>query len=287
MLRTNPKEPKVPNPQQPEITFSPDEIAEREQWYDKLAPAKKFGPVVSAAFVAHQYAGNPGPQMAKFSVRGLGAPCPGVGGMIYCVPFAATFVDDQPRFVLSAHWGKKKRRSAASGIEARGAEEYEETLASMVRRQGRASDLFAGENMLGQNMRGFDSLYLGPSGNFYLLPPHTHDLFAGNVIRQVHPQRLLLNSGYRLTFQVLSGIQRVQAYNDGLGLTVDMNNPPNQRQLDAIREAWMRTSMERFVAEIRVDGKIVKHITSFGELVQFVKHYGEDGKDIRAVMLGS
>lgn len=97
---------KVPNPQRPGITFSPEEIEERRQRYEKLAPAAKFGPVVTKAVVVHQYEGNPPPQMAKFWIRGLGAPCPGEGGMIYCIPFAATFVEELPRFVPSADWGK-------------------------------------------------------------------------------------------------------------------------------------------------------------------------------------
>ena len=154
-------------------------------------------------------------------------------------------------------------------------EAYEEALAGVARFVGSASGLFTGPRP-GQNMKGFDSLYVGPSGDLFLLHPHQHNETARQVLRTVHPE-LPANpvkrvaGGYTHTdLTQASGIQRIQIYRDGMGVTVEMCRPPNDGQLGAVREAYMLTPMGRFVAEINVVGTTVGRFTSFGELVEFV-----------------
>jgi hypothetical protein len=148
-------------------------------------------------------------------------------------------------------------------------------------------DLFSQHNPGGHNLLGFESLYLGPSGDFFLLQPHTHDDTARSVLRSVHPElpavkdrRLKKGGGYTHTdLTKASGIQRIQIYRDGMGVTIDMENPPNHTQLSAIRDAYMMTPMQTFVAEITMGGKLLAHLTKFDQLRAFVNNFDPASPD--------
>lgn len=160
-------------------------------------------------------------------------------------------------------------------------EVYEEVLAGLARFVGDVDELFRIHRPGNANMNGFESLYVGPSGRFFLLRPHTHDETARTVLRTVHPElppnlrgKGLKAGGYKHTDLTLaSGIQRIQIYRDGMGVTVEMCRPPNGRQLEAVRDAYMKTPMSKFVAEINVVGTTLGWFESFGELVAFVNEW--------------
>lgn len=161
--------------------------------------------------------------------------------------------------------------------------DYEAALGNVAESSGDAMRLFTEKNLeknLGKNMAGFDSLYIGPSGKLFLIRSHSHDETAGNIMKKMNPGAIPPGNvkskgrGWRPhDFAVASGIQRMQIYHDGMGVTIDMNRPPNRRQLDAIREAFSFTPMDKFVAEITLDGQIVTHLTSFKDLVHFVNNW--------------
>lgn len=296
VLRTDPHKPKVPNPQRPDITFTPEEIRERRERYERLVPKAKCGPVVTAAFVAHQYDGSPCSQMAKYAIRGLGAPCPGAGGMIYCIPFAATFVEHLT-FDPSPHWGPQGSTRTASKNpvpDMPASDVYEEALGGLAKFRGGVNDLFSRHKPGQQNLAGFDSLYLGTSGDFFLLPPHRHDDMARSVLRSVHPDLPAVKrdggaargaGGYTHTdLTRASGIQRIQIYRDGMGVTIDMENPPNHIQLSAIADAYMMTPMQTFVAEITMGGKLLAHLTKFDQLRAFVRNFDPSSPETTRIM---
>ena len=212
-----------------------------------------------------------------------------------CVLFAAKLVEDQPRFDPSPRWGEPipVPPSREAGVRTAGVmdvpefapgepEAYEDALGNVARFRGGVPELFSTQ-MPGMNMKGFDSLYVGPSGDVFMLTPHQHNETARSVLRAVHPDlpanlvQGRVAGGYSHTdLTRASGIQRIQIYRDGMGVTVEMANPPNRRQLDAIRDAYMMTPMDRFVAEINLNGETLAHLTSFGQLVHFVNNWDPD-----------
>ena len=185
------------------------------------------------------------------------------------------------QFEPSPHWGETFVDAPALHFAPACGDRYEaalEQLTDLVRFVGGVEELFA-THRPGQNLKGFDSLYLGPSGRFYLLHPHTHDRTAGSVMRLVHegveparqPGSAPQSAGWAHAHLTLaSGIQRVQLYSDGMGVTVEMGHPPNRRQLGAVREAYLRTSMSRFAAEIDRCGRTLVTVGSFDALAQVV-----------------
>jgi hypothetical protein len=247
------------------------------------------------AFVAHAYIGNPPLMMPKFGVRlaGTGELTGNLqitSAMVYCVPFAAKLRELLPEFHPSPHWGEPLRRS---GVRTAGVMDvadfvpgesgvYEDALANVAGFHGGVADLFSTQKP-GQNMKSFDSLYVGPSGNIFMLQPHSHDETARRVLRTVHPELPAIMTegrvagGYTHTdLTQASGIQRIQIYRDGVGVTVEMSRPPNGAQLNTIRDAYTMTPMGRFIAEITLNGELLTHLTSFGQLVHFVNNWDPD-----------
>jgi hypothetical protein len=157
---------------------------------------------------------------------------------------------------------------------------YSEELSNLADFYGDVDNLFS--QNVGRNIHGFDSLYLDREGNFALIQPHTHNAIARDVLTSVYPElpskkedsKYKKGGGYtHADLTQLSGIQRIQIYNDGMGITVEMRNSPNKRQLSAIRDAYSMTTMDKFVAEIRLDGEIIAHIDTFSEFVYFVNNF--------------
>ncbi len=181
-----------------------------------------------------------------------------------------------PRFHPSPHWGVPLVPPPSLPFTPAAPEVYEEVLAGLARFVGEAGEMFRTQRP-GVNSKRLDSLYVGPSGSIFMLDPHQHNETARKVLRTVHPDlppnlvKGRLAGGYRHTDLTLaSGIQRIQIYDDGMGVTVEMCRPPNQPQLEAVRDAYMRTPMSKLVAEINVAGTTVGWFTSFGELAEFV-----------------
>ncbi len=292
-----------PKPDEKEIPggrFSPEGVDRVREQLDRIR--KPRPPVHEAAFFAHAYAGPPPHWMLPVSglrFAGSKKECKGQTGglplnsfyrLAYYLPFAARVVEVLPEFHPSPRWGEPVRRS---GVRTAGvmdmaefvpgeSEAYEEALADIARFHGGVADLFTAHNP-GQNMRGFDSLYVGSSGNVFMLDPHRHDETARRVLRTVHPElpEILTKGqkagGYTHTDLIqASGVQRIQIYSDGMGVTVEMSRPPNHDQLRTIRDIYSMTPMERFVAEINVDGKLLTHLTTFPQLVNFVDNWNPD-----------
>jgi len=285
--------------------FSPEGIARVREQLDRIGRPRPE--VHENAFVAHAYAGPPPHWMIPVSgmrFAGSKSECKGQTGglpltsfdrMAYFIPFVARVAEVLPEFHPSPHWGRPVQLKTAavakappqSGFQP---EDYERVLEGLARFRGGPADLFSTQNPGGNNMMGFDSLYLGPSGDFFLLQPHTHDETSRSVLRGVDPtlpakkcdsprapsgkRKPMKAGGYTHTdLTKASGIQRVQIYRDGMGVTIEMSNPPTSRQLDAIRKAYSMTSRNRFVAEITYDGVLVGHLQSFAELVHFVNNF--------------
>lgn len=281
----------------PDDMFHPERVQRLRQQFDALSSPRP--PVHEDAFVAHSYAGNPPPMMPKFGVRLAGSGqslgnLQVVEAMSTYVPFVAKLREDQPRFDPSPRWGEPVPVPVrGTGVRTAGvmdmvefvpgeSEAYEDALAGFSKFQGGVPDLFSTQRP-GGNVKGFDSLYVGPSGKVFMLDPHQHNETARKVLRTVHPDlpanlsKGMLAGGYSHTdLTMASGIQRIQIYRDGMGVTIEMSRPPNRTQLNAIRDAYMMTPMDRFVAEINLGGKTLAHLTSFGQLVHFVNNWDPD-----------
>lgn len=290
-----------PNPDEevvPGSRFSPEGIARVREQLDRIGKPRPA--VHENAFLAHAYAGPPPHWMLPVSglrFAGSKKDCPRRIGsvplnafdrMAYYLPFTARLVEVPPEFDPSPRWGEPVpvpvrgtgvRTASLMDLDEfvpRDPDAYEEALANVAGFHGGVADLFSTQRP-GQNMKGLDSLYVGPSGSIFMLDPHQHNETARKVLRTVHPDlppnlvKGRLAGGYRHTDLTLaSGIQRIQIYPDGMGVTAEMCRPPNGLQLGAVREAYMLTPMERFVAEINVAGTTVGWFTSFGELAEFV-----------------
>ena len=248
------------------------------------------GAILHYPMVAFSYEGKPPIMLAKFGVRAAGRSFPEfAGSMAYRIPFVAKLVKVLPEFEPSPRWGEPLVPPPPLPFTPADPEVYEDTLAGLARFVGDVGELFRTQ-LPGINMNGFDSLYLGPSGRFFLLHPHTHDETARTVLRTVHPDLPVSKvkgrtaGGYKHTdLTRASGIQRIQIYRDGMGVTVEMCRPPNSGQLEAIREAYMLTPMVLFVAEINVAGTTFGRFALFGELVEFVGSWdpGEPDEMVR------
>lgn len=188
-----------------------------------------------------------------------------------------------PEFDLPPYWERRPfRRQAATSSDP---QEYIDALRNVALFSGDVAELFREENP-GRNLSGFSSLYVSPDGEFYLIPSHQHNEIARDVLRAVDPnlppvkKRYMRGGGYTATdLARTAGIQRVQIYNDGMGVTIDMAYPPTSKQLQAIREAYSMTPMRRFVAEIVYDGKPLTHLHSFRDLVYFVNNFDPDNPE--------
>ena len=200
-----------------------------------------------------------------------------------------------PEFEPSPYWGKpllvKQAQSSIVNLvnpNAVSQEEYDNELAKLSLFHGNVANLFLTHNV-GKNLMGFDSLYLSPDGEYFLIPSHSHDEVSRKVLRSINPElpackencKYQKGGGYTHSdLTQVTGIQRVQIYNDGMGITIEMSNPPNIKQLNAIRDAYEMTSQDRFVAEINYDGKLIKHLKSFKELVSFVNNFDPEQFEI-------
>ena len=194
--------------------------------------------------------------------------------------------DELPQFDPSPHWGERAVPAASPTFTPAAPEAYEEVLARLARFVGDVDELRGTQRPGNRNLKGLDSLYLGRSGVFYLLQPHTHDIIAGTVMRKIHPEVPPSgdhkSKGGGWTHHDLSrasGIQRIQIYSGGMGVAVNMDNPPNRAQLDVVREAHARTPRARFVAEIDLGGRTLVTLGTFDELARFVSHWDPHDPD--------
>lgn len=158
---------------------------------------------------------------------------------------------------------------------------YNDALAELSTFHGGVAELFTEKNP-GKNILGFSSLYLSSDGEYFLIPSHTHDEVSRKVLRKVNPQlpshqngaEKLKSGGYTHNdLTQISGIQRVQIYNDGMGITIEMSNPPNIKQLNAIKDAYEMTTQKHFVAEVVLNNELITHLTFFRQLVYFVNNF--------------
>ena len=187
-----------------------------------------------------------------------------------------------PHFTPSPHWGKPLWCPTSLDITPAAPEAYEAALAGLASFAGDVEELFRTQRPGTNNLKSFDSLYLGKSGTFYLLHPHTHDVTAGRVIGSVHPgirppgvaKKYAKGGGWTHSdLTLLSGIQRIQIRGNGVGVTVEMGHPPNRTQLDAVRAAYSMTPMQLFVVEIDRGGHTLFTLGSFDDLVDLVNHW--------------
>ena len=241
--------------------------------------------------VVFRYEGKPPIMTAKSGARSESSGAfERVGSMSYRIPFVAELVKVLPEFEPSFRWGEPApvhgtgtRAANIMDVDGFVPEEsgvYEDVLEEFSKFRGGVDELFSTQRP-GQNLKGFNSLYVGPSGDAFLLDSHQHDETARSVLCTVHPDLPANLRGKRLKagcyshtdLTLASGIQRIQIYRDGMGVTVEMRRPPNGEQLGAVRDAYMLTPMDRFVAEINLDGELVAHLTSFGQLVHFVDNW--------------
>lgn len=182
-----------------------------------------------------------------------------------------------PELAPSPHWGQPIVPPPSLPFTPAAPEVYEDVLAGLARFVGGVAELFDTRRPGNDNMMGFESLYLGPSGRYFLLHTHTHLDTAGKVMRAVHPDvpppgpRRSKGGGWsHRDLTLASGIQRVQIYRDGMGVTVNLDRPPNRTQLEAVAEAFARTPMQRLAAEMDSHGRTLVTLGSFYELVEFV-----------------
>lgn len=188
-------------------------------------------------------------------------------------------------FFPSQDWLSLTKRPVLASTEAIEPSVYEEVLRDKSRFYGNIRKFYESDQELGTStvMQNFDSLYLGPSGTIYLLQPHSHDSIAGQVIRQIHPniippQKKTKGGGWTHSdLTQKSGIMRFQIYQNGMGITVDLSNPPNTTQLQIIHEIYNQTSQEVFVAEIAHNGKILERLESFMDLVRYINKFDIQG----------
>ena len=187
------------------------------------------------------------------------------------LPFVATLIetfDSSSDWVKATSEGKFVKQSQKKVSP----QDYEEALAKHSDFYGKATD-FEGRP-IGKNMKGFDSLFIGPLGNVFQLMPHQHNQVSKNVMRSLNPEETPMGKDWgHQDLSNASGAVRFQVYRDGMGVTINMNNPPNLSQLNAIREMYKQTPMERFIAEITFDGEIIAHLTSFSQLANFVNQF--------------
>jgi len=182
-----------------------------------------------------------------------------------------------PRFHPSPRWGVPIVPPPPLPFTPAAPEVYEDVLAGLARFVGGVAELFDTRRPGNDNMTGFESLYLGPSGRIFLLHPHPHLDTAGRVIRTVHPgaaapgPRRSKGGGWsHRDLTLASGIQRVQIYRDGMGVTVNLDHPPNRTQLEAVAEAFARTPMQRFAAEMDSGGRTLVTLGAFADLAEVV-----------------
>lgn len=191
-----------------------------------------------------------------------------------------------PRFELSPHWGKRNERFSSLQEVPLPPEKYEEALGGVSTGFGEASQMYTSHN-LGKNIKGFSSVFVGPSGQVFVIPSHQHLDVAGRVLSTLHPSgpkgginMKQKGKGWdHSDLSSASGIMRAQVWRDGVGVSINMENPPNQKQLDAIRDLFSKTSQDRFVAEVTDrEGNLV--IDSYAGLVAYVKNYGKEFKEV-------
>ena len=271
-----------------DLNLSPEQVEERRKKLEAVTDRSKLGAVRKEALHCFIRAGNPPPMRPKFSMQILhqNPEYNWSDALIVSVPFTVTIRENLPRFVLSKHWGEpimvRQAGTKAEFVPA-APEIYEQELAKHSKFRGGVDDLVK-QQASGRPLAGLESLYLGPTGQFYLLTrPHSHDETSRAVLRSIHPELPAIRDKYRkgggYTHADLSratGILRMQWNERGIGVTINMDNPPSEAQLEAIRQAYMRTPMESFIAEISSGDVVLTHLTSFKELLKFVRYWDPD-----------
>jgi hypothetical protein len=112
------------------------------------------------------------------------------------------------------------------------------------------------------------SIFIDLEGAVYLLRPHTHACIAQNTLNDVFCKHDTPSAQSVRDLAVQSGgIIRAQYYSDGLGVSVRLQQPPNESQLAAIVALFDLTTKERFVAELVIDIDIVNRVTSIVDML--------------------
>jgi len=133
---------------------------------------------------------------------------------------------------------------------------------------------------------GVSSAYILDDGRCVLLRPHTHDTTAREVLLMtLPPEPYEPDSAFSL--QVNSTLMplytraiRVQMLADGIGVTIDMVNPPTDRQIESIKEYYNLTSQKRFVVEIKWNSELILKVRDDVEdFMDLVQHFHETVKD--------
>jgi len=133
---------------------------------------------------------------------------------------------------------------------------------------------------------GVSSAYILNDGRCVLLRPHTHDVTAREVLLMtLPPEPYEPDSAFSLQINAIlmplyTRAIRVQMLADGIGITIDMIHPPNDKQIESIKEYYLLTTRERFVAEVKWNSELILKVRrDFEDFVDLVKHFHKVMKD--------
>lgn len=133
---------------------------------------------------------------------------------------------------------------------------------------------------------GVSSAYILDDGKCVLLRPHTHDVTAREVLlMMLPPESHEPDSAFSL--QINSTLMplytraiRVQMLEDGIGVTIDMVNPPTDRQIESILEYYELTNQKRFVVEVKWNSELILKVRDdFEDFVDLMRHFHKNTSD--------
>ena len=153
------------------------------------------------------------------------------------------------------------------------------------------------EKPYGHMRQGLASIYIDRSGKTHVITPHQHTQAAFWALMENAkppeeggvwtPNRQSLPKS-QVTFSDLTlasgGIMRAQFYPDGVGLSIHLETPPTDEQLNSIEDYYRTTSRQKFVAELYQGRSLIGHAKSPAQLHAFLQRAKElrsQGKDVR------
>lgn len=128
------------------------------------------------------------------------------------------------------------------------------------------------------------SAYILPSGEYILLMSHHHDEVARSILPKIlvpptHDYgRTFVGKINSLHMPIFTGAIRVQLLPDGLGVMIDMANPPSNAQINAIKDYYNMTNGNTFVCEINYKGEQLAWVRSLLDLDVFLNTYNKGNK---------